>query len=139
MLAEDDPRRGRSGRPWRRARARILIPGITCEWEHCPHPGIPIDLTLPTTDPWSATVDHRTELVDHGHPLDLDNLAALHRWCNEEKERRRRAALRVNPPRSRPTSKLRPPRVFSWAVRRKTLASSFLSLHGVSLVMPYRA
>jgi 5-methylcytosine-specific restriction endonuclease McrA len=72
--------RGRTGRPWRRIRAQILTDSQTC-WL-CGHP---IDLTLPATDPMSATVDHVLPLAAGGDPLDPHNLRPAHRVCNGRK------------------------------------------------------
>ncbi len=60
-------RRGRWGRPWRRARAEVLARSTVC-WI-CGHDG-------------SDSVDHVTPLAIGGDPLDPDNLApAHHRPC----------------------------------------------------------
>lgn len=60
-------RRGRGGRPWRRARAQVLASSTQC-WI-CGHDG-------------SDSVDHVTPLALGGEALDLDNLApAHHRPC----------------------------------------------------------
>lgn len=103
-------RPGREGREWRAARAAVLVPGVTCAWPDCPHPGVPLDLDLPRADPWSATVDHHVELVDGGHPTDPANLAPMHRTCNQAKENRRRSKARLTPPKTRPATRLRPRR-----------------------------
>jgi len=76
--------KGRTGRPWLRARARIIAQGLPC-WI-CGHP---IDYTLPYRNPltgrinrWSVTIDHLTPLSMGGPARDLNNLAAAHLHCN---------------------------------------------------------
>jgi 5-methylcytosine-specific restriction endonuclease McrA len=69
--------KGRTGRPWRRARAAVLAASNTC-WR-CGHR---IDLTLPAGHPYAATVDHVIRLVDGGAPLDPANLRPAHNRCN---------------------------------------------------------
>jgi predicted kinase len=74
-------RRGRRGRPWRRARQQVLAASRTC-WI-CGHGG-------------ADSADHVTPLVDGGDALDPDNLAPAHyrpcptcgRRCNTAKGRR---------------------------------------------------
>lgn len=75
---------GRTGRPWLRARARIIAQQRPC-WI-CGHP---IDYTLPYRNPltgrinrWSVTIDHLTPLSLGGAPTDPANLAAAHLACN---------------------------------------------------------
>lgn len=75
---------GRTGRPWLRARARIIAQKHPC-WI-CGHP---IDYTLPYRDPhtgrinrWSVTIDHLVPLANGGAARDLDNLRATHLACN---------------------------------------------------------
>jgi 5-methylcytosine-specific restriction endonuclease McrA len=77
--------RGRTGRPWRRVRARILADSQTC-WL-CGHP---IDLGLPVTHAMSATVDHVMPLAAGGDPLDPHTLRPAHRGCNGRKSNKLR-------------------------------------------------
>lgn len=70
------PSAGRSGRPWRRIRARVLSEETAC---FC---GRLIDRTLPPGDPMSATVDHIVPLIAGGDPYERSNLRAAHRSCN---------------------------------------------------------
>ena len=44
--------------------------------------GQPVDKTLKSPDPMSATVDHIIPVTRHGHPSDLANLQLAHRACN---------------------------------------------------------
>ena len=70
--------RGRTGRPYRRLKAKLKAAGAPC-WV-C---GSPIDLSLPWWDPWSHTVDHLRPLTLDGDPLDEANVASAHRRCNQ--------------------------------------------------------
>jgi len=47
--------------------------------------GKPVDKTLKSPHPMSATVDHIIPLDKGGHPSDLANLQLAHRCCNREK------------------------------------------------------
>lgn len=47
--------------------------------------GKPVDKTLRSPDPMSATVDHIIPVSRHGHPSALDNLQLAHRVCNRLK------------------------------------------------------
>ena len=47
--------------------------------------GKPVDKTLKSPHPMSATVDHIIPLDKGGHPSDLSNLQLAHRCCNREK------------------------------------------------------
>ena len=47
--------------------------------------GKPVDKTLKSPHPMSATVDHIIPLDKGGHPSDLNNLQLAHRCCNREK------------------------------------------------------
>lgn len=88
-------RRAKDSAEYRRNRRIVLSrPGLTCT--RC---GRRIDLRRRSPDPWSPVVDHITEVTAGGHPTALTNLQAMHRWCNEEKERARRAALEGRTPR----------------------------------------
>ena len=63
MLNPTDPKRGRSGRPWRRIRAQLLATTDVC-WL-CGHHG-------------SQSIDHVIPLSKGGHPTSLDNLRPAH-------------------------------------------------------------
>ena len=47
--------------------------------------GKPVDKTLKSPHPMSATVDHIIPLDKGGHPSDLSNLQLAHRSCNRQK------------------------------------------------------
>lgn len=47
--------------------------------------GQPVDKSLKSPDPLSATVDHIIPVSKGGHPSDLQNLQLAHRWCNQQK------------------------------------------------------
>ena len=47
--------------------------------------GKPVDKTLKSPDPMSASVDHIIPIAKGGHPCDLDNLQLAHRSCNRAK------------------------------------------------------
>lgn len=80
--------RANSGRPRQRVYASILAPDPL--W--CGLCGYRIDKRLPSTDPWSKTVDHIIEIIDGGAELDPSNMQAAHRACNLEKEGKRKTA-----------------------------------------------
>lgn len=76
-----DYRRGRSGRPLERAKARVYATET-----HCRKCGQLVDKTLPYRDPltgkvniWSKSYGHATELDAGGHPY-VGHLEHLH--CN---------------------------------------------------------
>ncbi|WP_329311696.1 HNH endonuclease [Streptomyces sp. NBC_01262] len=75
--------KGRSGRPWRRARARTLAESQVCAW--CGHN---IDMSIEWPDPMSASVDHDTPLSKGGDPLARHNLKPFHLVCNQIKGNR---------------------------------------------------
>jgi 5-methylcytosine-specific restriction endonuclease McrA len=74
--------------PLRRMRARIVREGMprVCGW--CGHP---IDVTLPSSHPFSLELDH-VQPRSHGGNDDLGNVRPLHKRCN-----RQRGAGRRNP------------------------------------------
>lgn len=47
--------------------------------------GKPVDKTLKSPDPMSATVDHIIPVKKNGDPVSLDNLQLTHRICNRMK------------------------------------------------------
>lgn len=53
--------------------------------EVCGICGQPVDKTLKSPDPLSATVDHIIPISKGGHPSALENLQLAHRWCNRAK------------------------------------------------------
>lgn len=73
--------KGRTGRPWLRARARCLKASQICAL--C---GEVIDLTIPWPDPMSPSVDHIIPVsqLAPGDKLltSLDNLRSCHLGCN---------------------------------------------------------
>ena len=72
--------KGRSGRPYRRARAALKAKRLPCHI--C---GQAIDYTLPPTDPRCFVLDHVQSMKYGGDPLDPRNHAAAHRICNGRK------------------------------------------------------
>ena len=77
----DGPRsKGRTGRPYRRARQRLIDSHAPCHI--C---GRAINYTLPHTDPLSFVMDHVIPLKFNGHPLAPSNTKAAHRICNGRK------------------------------------------------------
>jgi len=47
--------------------------------------GKPVDKTLKSPHPWSATIDHIIPIAKGGHPSDMENLQLAHRCCNRQK------------------------------------------------------
>lgn len=47
--------------------------------------GQPVDKTLKSPHPMSATVDHIIPIARNGHPSDISNLQLAHRACNRAK------------------------------------------------------
>ncbi|ASU81513.1 HNH endonuclease [Nocardiopsis gilva YIM 90087] len=76
---------GRSGRPWRRACARLRREAPSVCWI-C---GKPIDQLLPYTHPMSWTADHvvprKIMIANDLDPNDVENLRPAHRTCNSRK------------------------------------------------------
>lgn len=86
MRKDSDPRinyrRGRSGRPYERAKATLKAEGSHI----CVHCGKSIDLELPSTHPLSWTLEHLTPLtVAPELALDPTNHGEAHRICNERR------------------------------------------------------
>lgn len=50
--------------------------------------GQPVDMSLKTPHPMSASVDHIIPISRGGHPSDLSNLQLAHRICNQVKKNR---------------------------------------------------
>lgn len=93
MLDEWDPRRGRSGRPYDRLKARLFVEGAVC-WL-C---GKPIVFGLRRNHPLGPSVDHLVPLSQGGHPTSPENAAIAHYGCNSRRGAGTRSAER---PRSR--------------------------------------
>lgn len=88
-VASAGPRsKGRTGRPWRRMRERVLSEEPDC-WL-CDQP---IDRSVPFPNRGSASVDHVVRIRDGGSPLDRANLRAAHLGCNLDRERVARSGL----------------------------------------------
>lgn len=75
--------KGRTGRPWRSMRKRVLAEEPDC-WL-C---GYPIDPEVTWPDPLSGSVDHVQPLMYGGEPCDRNNLRAAHLSCNASRNRR---------------------------------------------------
>lgn len=89
-LAEDDPKRGRSGAVWRGLVKTHCPPGSICAL--C---GREIVFGLRPRHPKGPSLDHIVELWQGGHPTAVWNLQPAHLGCNVRKSnalRRRRAA-----------------------------------------------
>lgn len=69
--------RGRSGRPWERAKAIVYR-----EETHCWLCATPVDQTLPASHPASRSVDHLHTLHHGGPHLARTNHRLAHRRCN---------------------------------------------------------
>ena len=67
-------------RPYRRNRKKILATQSVCAI--C---GRPVDMSLKSPDPMSATVDHIIPVSKGGHPSDINNLQLAHWICNRMK------------------------------------------------------
>jgi 5-methylcytosine-specific restriction endonuclease McrA len=72
--------RGRHGRPWKRAKARVYATQNTCCL--C---GTVVDKTLQWPHPMSKSVEHKTALSLGGKPLDPNNLGIAHLRCNQSR------------------------------------------------------
>lgn len=73
-------RRGAHRANYERNRKRILATQNTCGI--CGHP---VDFSLKTPHPMSATIDHIVPIAKGGHPSDIDNLQLAHWTCNRQK------------------------------------------------------
>ena len=47
--------------------------------------GQPLDNTKKYPHPMSTVIDHIVPISRGGHPSDIQNLQAAHRWCNRQK------------------------------------------------------
>jgi 5-methylcytosine-specific restriction endonuclease McrA len=96
-LAETDPRRGRSGRPWERAKAELFVPGASCGICHGE-----IVFGLRRNHPAGPSLDHIVSLARGGHPTARENLQIVHFGCNSRKGSGiKRSAAPAARPRSR--------------------------------------
>lgn len=86
-------RRGRGGRPWNRAKAKIKATATHCI--KCGRPLFP-DLTYPNR--WSTSIDHIIPLSHGGDALDPNNLGAAHLFCNIREGTAIARALHPGPP-----------------------------------------
>jgi 5-methylcytosine-specific restriction endonuclease McrA len=87
--------KGRTGRPYRRARQRLIDTRAACHI--C---GRPIDYTLPYGNPMAFVMDHVVPIAHGGHELAPSNTAAAHWVCNARKGTKPASAV-VTIPRSR--------------------------------------
>ena len=69
--------KGRTGRPYRRLRARVIRQATVC----CLCGG-PLDKSLRWPDPMSATLEHLDPLSLGGSPVSAANADAAHLACN---------------------------------------------------------
>lgn len=81
-------RRGRSGRPYERLKAKVFA-----EETHCWVCGDYVDQTLWYQHALARSLDHVTPLSRGGHPLDRANARLAHKRCN---------TIRANKARARP-------------------------------------
>ena len=58
---------------------------ILATQELCAICGQPVDKSLKSPDPMSASIDHIIPIFKGGHPSDLSNLQLAHRACNRAK------------------------------------------------------
>ena len=78
--------------------------------------GKPVDFSLKSPHPLSATIDHIIPLDKGGHPSDIDNLQLAHRCCNRQKSNK--IGLKENPStRETVVSNRILPATFDWTVR----------------------
>mgnify|MGYP002479923367 CR=1 FL=1 len=65
---------------WRRLRKQVLMRESVCYL--C---GQPVDKSLPSSSPWSASVDHVVARARGGSNADISNLHLVHKVCNSKK------------------------------------------------------
>jgi hypothetical protein len=82
--------KGRTGRPYRTARAQLAAKRLPC-WI-C---GQPINYQLPSTDPQGFVADHDPPLAYGGHPL--RDIKAAHRLCNGKRGTKAASAVVILP------------------------------------------
>src|SRR5690625_799747 len=80
MSYSREDRRGAHRANYERNRKRIMATQNTCGI--CGHP---VDFSLKTPHPMSATVDHIIPIAKGGHPSDIENLQLAHWTCNRQK------------------------------------------------------
>ena len=73
-------RKGAHRANYERNKKRIFATQNTCGI--CGHP---VDYSLKTPHPMSATIDHIIPVAKNGHPSDIDNLQLAHWTCNRQK------------------------------------------------------
>lgn len=73
-------RKGQHRANYERNRKRIMATQNTCGI--CGHP---VDYSLKSPHPMSATIDHIIPVAKGGHPSDIDNLQLAHWTCNRQK------------------------------------------------------
>ena len=73
-------RKGAHRANYERNKKRIFATQNTCGI--CGHP---VDFSLKTPHPMSATIDHIIPVAKNGHPSDLSNLQLSHWTCNRQK------------------------------------------------------
>lgn len=72
--------RNANGHRRRQIRRRVLA-----AYTHCALCGLPVDKTLPHTDPGAPEVDEITPVSLGGDPLAWSNVQLAHRICNQRK------------------------------------------------------
>ena len=73
-------RKGAHRANYERNKKRIFATQNTCGI--CGHP---VDFSLKTPHPMSATIDHIIPVAKNGHPSDISNLQLSHWTCNRQK------------------------------------------------------
>lgn len=68
-------------RPQYEANRKIIL----ATQDICAICGKPVDKTLKSPHPMSATIDHIVPIAKGGHPSDITNLQLAHRQCNRAK------------------------------------------------------
>lgn len=100
-LAEWDPRRGRSGRAWRRLVKEVCPPGSVCMIPRCKQDSRTIVFGLRPNHPLGPSVDHIVDLQYGGHPTARWNLRPAHFGCNAGKRTRPASSINTTPRSSR--------------------------------------
>lgn len=89
MNADTPRRKNTTHRPDREGAWRSLFETnkkiILATQEVCAICGQPVDKSLRSPHPMSASVDHIIPIAKGGHPAALDNLQLAHRFCNRQK------------------------------------------------------
>lgn len=71
----------RAFRPQYEANRKLIL----ATQDICAICGQPVDKTLKSPHPLSATIDHIIPIAKGGHPSDMSNLQLAHRACNRQK------------------------------------------------------